>query len=170
MLIRPETAEDYRAIRNVNLAAFASHVEATLVERLRDNKLVIPSLLAVDDAGHAVGHILFSPVTITSAASDDLQIASLAPMSVVPSHQRKGIGSSLIKHGVEACRRAHCSAIVLVGHPCYYPRFGFSHSLVAGLKNSFAADEACMGLELIPGSLSGIEGRVVYPKVFNEFS
>jgi predicted N-acetyltransferase YhbS len=98
VLIRPETADDYAAIRNVNLAAFGSQVEATLVDRLRDDKPVIASLLAVDDAGHVLGHILFSPVTITSAGSHDVQIASLAPMSVAPLHQRKGIGSILIKH------------------------------------------------------------------------
>jgi len=56
----------------------------------------------------------------------------------------------------------------LVGHPNYYPRFGFSHALVAGLKNPFATDEAFMGLELVDGALSGIEGHVVYPKVFSE--
>ena len=74
----------------------------------------------------------------------------------------------LIKHGVETCRGAHYRAIVLVGHPNYYPRFGFSHALVAGLKNPFATDEAFMGLELVDGALSGIEGHVVYPKVFSE--
>ena len=112
VLIRPETPDDYPVIRNVNLAAFGSRVEATLVERLRDDKLVIASLLAVDDAGHAVGHILFSPVTIMTSTTDDVEVASLAPMSVVPLHQRKEIGSMLIKHGVEACRGAHYRAIV----------------------------------------------------------
>jgi putative acetyltransferase len=170
VLIRPETPEDYAAIREVNLAAFGSPLEAALVERLRDDGLVIASSVAVDDAGQVVGHILFSPVTIVAAQGDQMQVASLAPMSVLPSHQRRRIGSMLVEHGIDKCRRAHHRAIVLVGHPRYYPRFGFTHALVAGLKNPFAADEAFMGLELVRGALSEIEGRVVYPEAFNQFS
>ena len=170
VLIRPETPDDYAAIREVNLAAFGSPLEAALVERLRDDGLVIASLVAVDDAGQVVGHILLSPVRIMATKGDQMQVASLAPMSVLPSHQRRGIGSMLVEHGIEVCKRAHYHAIVLVGHPRYYPRFGFTHALVAGLKNPFAADEAFMGLELVRGALSEIEGCVVYPEAFNQFS
>ena len=170
MLIRPETSDDYAAIRKVNLAAFGSPLEATLVEGLRDDGLVIASMVAVEDAGRVVGHILFSPVTIVTAEGDQMRVASLAPMSVLPSHQRRGIGSILVEHGIDVCRRAHYRAIVLVGHPSYYPRFGFSHAIVAGLRNPFAADEAFMGLELVRGALSDIEGRVIYPEAFNQFS
>ena len=170
VLIRPETPDDYAAIREVNLAAFGSPLEAALVERLRDDGLVIASLVAVDKAGQVVGHILLSPVRIMANKGDQMQVASLAPMSVLPSHQRRGIGSMLVEHGIEVCKRAHYHAIVLVGHPRYYPRFGFTHALVAGLKNPFAADEAFMGLELVRGALSEIEGRVVYPEAFNQFS
>jgi len=170
VLIRPETVDDYAAIREVNLAAFGSALEATLVERLRDDGLVIASLVAVDGAGQFVGHILFTPVTIMATDGDQMQVASLAPMCVLPSHRRRGIGSMLVEHGIEVCRRAHCRAMVLVGHPSYDPRFGFSHAVVAGLKNPFAADEAFMGLELVRGFLSDIEGRVVYPEASNQFS
>lgn len=170
MLIRPETPDDFSAIRKVNLAAFGSPLESDLVERLRKDGLVIASLVAVDDAGEVVGHILFSPVTIVARAGDEMHAASLAPMSVLPSHQRRSIGSMLVGHGVEACRQAHYRAILVVGHPGYYPRFGFSHPLVGALKNPFAADEAFMGLELVRGALSNIEGRVVYPEAFNQFS
>ncbi len=96
MLIRPETPDDYAAIREVNLAAFGSLLEAALVERLRDDGLVIASLVAVDDAGQVVGHILFSPVMIMATEGDQMQAASLAPMSVLPSRQRRGIGSMLV--------------------------------------------------------------------------
>ncbi len=170
VLIRPETPDDYAAIREVNLAAFGSPLEAALVERLRGDGLVIASLVAVDDAGQVVGHILFSPVRIMTTRGDQMQVASLAPMSVLSSCQRSGIGSMLVEHGIEVCKRAHYHAIVLVGHPRYYPRFGFTHALVAGLKNLFAADEAFMGMEFVRGALSEIEGCVVYPEAFNQFS
>ena len=162
--------DHYAAIRKVNLAAFSSPLEAALVERLRDDGLVITSLVAIDDADQVVGHILFSPVTIMASRGDQMQAASLAPMSVLPSHQRSGIGSMLVKHGIKVCRQAHYRAIVVVGHPNYYPRFGFSHALVAQLKNPFAADEAFMGLELVRGALPDIEGTVVYPEAFKQLA
>ncbi len=170
VLIRPEIPDDYRSIAEINVAAFGSPVEATLVEQLRAQGLVIASLVAVDDLGQIVGHILFSPVTIVTSGGSKMQVASLAPMCVLPPYQRKGIGSILVEQGIEACRRANYRAIVLVGHHAYYPRFGFSHAFVAGLENPFAADEAFMGLELVPGALSGIQGRVVYPDLFSQFS
>jgi putative acetyltransferase len=168
MLIRPETPDDYAAIRNGNLAAFGSPLEAVLVERLRNDRLVIASLVAIDGASQVVGHILFSRVTIMAVEGSQMEIASLAPMFVLPSHQRRGIGSMLVVRGIEACSQADYCAVIVVGHPNYYPRFGFAHSLVPRLENPFAANEAFMGLELIQGSLSNIKGRVVYPEVFNQ--
>lgn len=73
----------------------------------------------------------------------------------------------LVERGIEACRRAQYGAVIVVGHSSYYPRFGFSHALVARLENPFATGDAFMGLELMPRSLSSIEGRIVYPEAFN---
>lgn len=151
------------------MAAFDSPLEATLVERLREDGLVIASLLAVDDTRRVLGHILFSPVTIVTGTGDQMQVASLAPMSVLPSHQRRGIGSMLVERGIQACRQAHSRAVVVVGHVNYYPRFGFSYALVSRLANPFAAGEAFMGLELDRGALSDMDGTVVYPKAFKVF-
>lgn len=168
VLLRLERPADYATIREVNLAAFGSSFEAGIIERLRDAGLVIASLVAVNAAGQIVGHILFSPVTITPTGGNQIQVASLAPMAVLPIHQRRGIGSMLVQRGIELCRAAGYSAVVVVGHPAYYPRFGFSHAVVAKLNNPFAADEAFMGIELRPGALSEIDGQVIYPKAFNQ--
>ena len=170
MLVRPEDPDDYAAIAAVNRAAFGGNEEATLVELLRKDGLIIASAVAINDSGEVVGHILFSPATIL-AGNNELKVASLAPMAVVPGFQCRGVGSMLVQHGLEACRQAGYRAVIVVGHPSYYPRFGFSHGLVAGLANPFTATEAFMGLELARGSLSDLgEGRVVYPDAFNQLS
>jgi putative acetyltransferase len=97
-------------------------------------------------------------------------VASLAPMAVLPALQRHGIGSRLVREGIEACRRAGYPAIIVVGHPGYYPRFGFSHCVVAHLANPFSAGEAFMGLELAPRALTSAAGRIVYPSPFDLLS
>lgn len=166
MLIRAETHGDEDAIARVNCAAFGGDEEAQLVERLRKDGLVIVSLVAVDDSGQIVGHILFSPVTIVTD-TNERQIASLAPMAVVPSCQRQGIGVRLVEQGLQTCKQAGYRAVIVVGHPNYYPRFGFSSAFVARLDNPFGSGDAFMGLELARGSLSDLEaGRIVYPRAF----
>ncbi len=170
VLIRPETTDDHAAIAAVNAAAFGGDQEARLVDLLRKARLLIASLVAVDESGQVVGHIAFSPATLL-VGSNERQVASLAPMAVVPAHQRRGIGSMLIDGGLQACRHAGYRAVIVVGHPDYYPRFGFSYVLVERLENPFIAGPAFMGLELARGALSDVEGgRVVYPEVFNQLT
>lgn len=167
MRIRPETANDHAAITEVNRAAFGGDEEARLIDLLRRDALIIASLVAVDGTD-VVGHILFSPVVVVTNTSE-IQVASLAPVAVAPSRQRMGIGSMLVRHGLDACKHARYPAVIVVGHPSYYPRFGFSHAIVGGLANPFATGEAFMGLELAGGSLSGLAGgRIVYPDAFNQ--
>jgi putative acetyltransferase len=167
VVIRPETSVDQAAIARVNREAFGRDDEARLVDLLRQQSPVIASLVAVDDSGQVIGHILFSPATIL-LGSNELQVASLAPMAVVPSLQRRGIGSMLVERGLHDCKQAGYRAAIVVGHPNYYPRFGFSHALVASLENPFANGDAFMGMELARGSLTGLrDGRIVYPQAFN---
>lgn len=95
---------------------------------------------------------------------------SLAPMAVLPSHQRQGIGSRLVEAALEACREAGHRIVVVLGHPEFYPRFGFSAGLARPLESPFGGGEAWMALELVPGALGGVEGRVEFSLPFRAFA
>ena len=165
--IRPEIAEDQQAIRHVNQQAFGSSDEANLVDALREGGFVEVSLVAETD-GQVVGHILFSRVAIiTTSGAVDAQ--SLAPMAVIPDCQRQGIGSKLVEAGLEACRERGHKIVVVLGHPEFYPRFGFSAELARRLESPFGGGEAWMALELVPGAFEGVQGRVEFSPPFSEF-
>ena len=165
--IRPENREDRTAIRHINIAAFGRDVEASLVDALRDDGSVVVSLVA-ELYGEIVGHILFSPVSIMTTSVAVIAL-SLAPMAVLPRHQRMGIGSRLVEEGLEVCRNRGDRIVVVLGHPEFYPRFGFSAELAASLESPFGGGKAWMALELATGSLAGIQGRVEYAPPFQMF-
>lgn len=165
--IRSETVEDQRAIRRVNEQAFRGYDEANLVDAMRDGGFVEVSLVAEAD-GEVVGHVLISIVTIT-AGSGSLDALSLAPMAVVPSHQNQGIGSRLVEAGLELCRKRGWRIMVVLGHPNFYPRFGFSAEAARRLESPFGGGDAWMALELVPQALDGVEGRVEYPPPLTAF-
>jgi putative acetyltransferase len=166
--IRPERADDAAAVRAVHCAAFPTDAEARLVERLRACGAACVSLVAeVDDA--VVGHVLFSPVSVV-AASGCRQGLGLAPLAVLPAHQRCGVGSALVREGLAVCRQAGWAFVVVLGHPGYYPRFGFRQASAAGLGNEYGADKAFMVLELQPGSLPAGGGLVRYGPEFAQCS
>ncbi len=125
--IRDERPSDVAAIREVNRLAFAQDQEGRIVDVLRANGAATLSLVAVDD-DVVVGHIMFSPLLVGTT-----QGAGLAPMAVAPSHQRQGIGSRLVEAGVERLRALGCPFIVVIGHPEFYPRFGFQSAASYGL-------------------------------------
>jgi putative acetyltransferase len=125
--IRDEQPGDIAAIRDVNRLAFAQDDEGRIVDALRANGAATLSLVAVDDA-MVVGHIMFSPLFVGA-----VQGAGLAPMAVTPSHQRQGIGSRLVEVGIERLDSAGCPFIVVIGHPQFYPRFGFRPAAGYGL-------------------------------------
>ena len=128
--IRPEGPENAARIRRINELAFGQPAEADLVEKLRQACSSSLSLVAEDDA--VVGHILFTPVVVESAERSVLGMG-LAPMAVLPDRQRQGIGSQLVRRGLDILRERSCPFVVVVGHPEYYPRFGFEPASAHGL-------------------------------------
>jgi len=162
-LIREEIPDDRAAVAELNRMAFGGDCEAQLLGRLRSDGLVIVSLVALQD-DEIVGHVMFSELVIESE-SGVIQAASLAPMAVTPKRQRRGIGSALVRRGLEICREHGQSIVVVVGHPEYYPRFGFSAELARNLHGPFSG-KAWMALELVSGSLAGVRGTVRYPEAF----
>jgi putative acetyltransferase len=163
--VRPERAADAAAVRLVHERAFGRAEEALLVGTIHAAGATILSLVTVQGAT-LVGHILFSPVRIERArASQDA--VGLGPMAVLPEFQRQGIGSLLVREGLEALRRAGHAAVVVLGHPAYYPRFGFVPASRFGLRWEFPApEEAFLACELRPGSLQGGAGIVRYRAEF----
>ena len=165
VLIRPETAADGDAIRHVNRLAFGQDDEARLVDALREAGYVQVSLVA-ERAGQVVGHILFSDLAIITEAGTVGALA-LAPMAVLPAFQKQGIGSALVRRGLDECRRQGHKIVAVLGHPHFYPRFGFSSKLASALASPFGDGDSWMAVELVPGALAGVAGRVNYPPPFN---
>lgn len=164
MRIRPELPTDAAAVRAVNQAAFETNAEADLVEALHEQASPLISLVA-DDSGSIVGHILFSPAALLS--HPEVKIMGLAPMAVLPALQRRGIGSALVRAGLEACKQVGFAAIVVLGHANYYPRFGFQPASRFALGCEYdVPDDVFMALELEPGILTGKTGTVRYHPAF----
>lgn len=171
VLIREERQEDIGDIHSANRLAFGQEDEADLVQRIRESQDFIPelSLVAVKNS-QIVGHILFSRIHIESPQRD-VEVLSLAPMAVLPEFQNQGIGSQLAREGLGRCRDLGHKIVVVIGHPRYYPRFGFVPARQTGLVAPFPVpDEAFMVLELVPGALAGIEGKVQYPPAFEDMT
>jgi putative acetyltransferase len=167
VLIRPERPGDADAIRHVNERAFGQAAEARLVDALREAGVLTLSLVA-ESAGMVVGHLAFSPVTIAGPAGTR-EAVGLAPMAVLPERQGQGIGALLVRAGLEALRAAGHGAVVVLGHPHYYPRFGFAPASRWGLRwERDCPDEAFMALELRAGALEGAGGVVRFRPEFDE--
>ena len=165
MLIRAEKENDRDAVYAVNVSAFETPSEANLVDALREQAQPFVSLVA-EDNGELAGHIMFSPVSLSGYP--DLKMMGLAPMAVAPEHQRKGIGSALVRAGLEQCKQLCFAAVVVLGHPEYYPRFGFLPSSQFGIDSEYEVpEEVFMAMELQPGTLSGKTGRVKYHAAFS---
>jgi len=163
VIIRNESTADWAAIRSVNEAAFEGSLEADLVDKLRAAGDILLSLVAISD-NKILGHILFSRMSIQTSTGLVPAVA-LAPMAVLPDHQRRGIGGQLIRKALSSLAAHGEKIVIVVGHPNYYPRFGFSSEKTSAIESPFAP-EAFMATELEPGALDGVRGKVIYPAVF----
>ena len=162
--IRPERPDDQTAVRLVNERAFGGCEEADIVEGLRRAQAAVVSLVA-EMGTDLLGHILFSPVVVEQ--SNGKRLVGLAPMAVAPGHQRRGIGSRLVKEGLAQCRAAGVDGVVVLGHAEYYPRFGFVPAQRFGLRCEYDVPaDVFMALELIHGALRGVSGLVRYHPAF----
>lgn len=171
IFIREERPEDIGEIRKLNektfMQAFGQASEANVVDRLRENCTNILSLVAVQD-DHVVGHILFSPLKIDGDTV--IEGMGLGPMAVLPELQRQGIGSQLVQAGIEILKRRGDPFIIVLGHPEYYPRFGFQRTSHSGIRSQWEGvpDEAFMILILNDEAMFGACGVARYRNEFDE--
>ena len=161
-MIRASAASDCPAIRQVVRHAFGQDDEAKLVEQLRADGDALVELVAASDIA-IQGHILYSPLAIVRDGGT-LRAAALAPVSVLPAFQSKGLGGELIRAGNARCKELGCVGVVVLGHAEYYPRFGFSSSLAESLQAPFSGPHF-MALEFEAGVFAG-GGKVEYAKAF----
>ena len=165
MRIRAEVPRDYLSVHQITAAAFGVETEAKLIGVLRAQASPVVSLVA-EDNGTLVGHILFSPVSLPGS---EALAMGLAPMAVTPLRQRRGIGSALVRAGLARCQELGAVAVVVVGHPEFYPKFGFSPAERFGLKCEYDVPaEAFMAIELHARALRGVSGTVKYHAVFSQ--
>jgi putative acetyltransferase len=172
-IVRAERPGDRAAIRDVVTAAFGRPAEADLVDALRASAAWLPGLgLVAEEDGVVVGHVLLTRASIRTVAGD-VGLLALAPLAVAPARQRRGIGDALVRAGLEIARARGERAVVLIGHPSYYPRFGFEPAASRGLTSVFAQGEHAASffvLELRAGALTGVEGAVLYALPFDAFA
>ena len=150
-VVREEKPEDYQEVRRVNEAAFGRPDEAELVEALRDSGGPALSLVALHQ-GRVAGHIFFSPLSIESQPASPTPM-DLAPMAVLPELQNRGIGSLLVTRGLQECLRRGFPFVFVVGHPRFYPRFGFFPASSRGLRCEYPVpDDVFLNGRVSPGS------------------
>ncbi len=166
--IREEIFQDIDVIRTINEKAFGQSQEENIIDRLRANCEGLLSLVALQDE-KIIGHILFSPVTIEDHHGI-LKGVGLAPMAVLPEFQRQGIGSKLIKSGIEILKTSGCLFVIVLGHPEYYPQFGFEPASHYGIRSQWEGvpDNAFMILWLNKSRINDMSGIAKYRDEFDE--
>lgn len=167
--MRQERVEDRQQVHDLLVEAFGQKDEAELVENLRKCEEFVPelSIVGVED-DKVIGHILFTPLKV-EGEKGTFDALALAPLAVHPNHQKVGIGSSLVEHGLEECRRLGHRMVVVLGDPNYYRRFGFRTARKRGIDTKIkVADQYFMVLALVEGALDGVGGVVRYLPPFSE--
>ena len=172
--IRQEKPNDFKSVFDLIKEAFKSmemsdHKEQFLVDRLRKSSAFIPELsLVAEVENKIVGHILLTKLKIKNN-QNEFESLALAPVSVLPDYQGKGIGGLLIKKSHRKAKELGYKSIVLLGHETYYPKFGYQQAYKFGIELPFdVPNENCMVIELIENGLNGVNGLVEYPKEFSE--
>lgn len=163
MDIKASRQADLRALIALHDAAFGTPGEGRLVADLMAADLAVISLVASDDQ-ELLGHILFSPLLV-EVEGEAIAALALAPLAVMPRCQGQGIGSALTVAGLAQARAQGWEAVIVLGHPEFYPRFGFDADLLKGFQAPFDGP-AFMALELRKDVLSGRKGRIIYPAPF----
>lgn len=174
--LRQETSEDYEQVFNTVKEAFKTEpfsdfTEQYLVDRLRKSDAFIPELSIIAEQNkEIIGHVLITKINIINKSKSFKSLA-LAPVSVKPAYQNKGVGGQLILTAHAKAIELGYKSIVILGHEDYYPRFGYERASKFDIKLPFEApDENCMAIELVENGLEGVRGLVEYPKEFNESS
>ncbi|MEH1969812.1 GNAT family N-acetyltransferase [Nostoc sp.] len=166
MNIRCETLPDYIVIAEVNTLAFGQENEAKLVQEIRHSDRYIPELSLVAEVENVVvGHILFSYIDLVG--EETLQVIGLAPLAVHPQFQKQGIGSALIKAGLEIADAKREAIVIVLGHPHFYTRFGFQPSVIYEIKSSFPVPEDVFMVKPLQNYQKKYKGKVIYPAAFD---
>lgn len=171
--IRQETPDDCARVVELTAKAFktmpfSDDNEDKLVENLHKANTFIPELSLIAELdGQLVGHILFTPMQIKSE-QEIFESLVLGPVSVLPEFQKQGIGGQLITVGHQIARKMGFNSVILIGHPEYYPRFGYKPASTWGIKTMIPlpSDDVFMAVELTEGALTGVSGMVVFPPEF----
>lgn len=165
MLIRTEIGVDAASIDSLLRRCFPTSAEAELVQQLREDGLLTLGVVATDDEGQVLGYAAFSPVTL---AEEDRQWVGLAPLAVDESVRKQGLGKQLIYEGLDTLNELGYAAVVVLGDPAYYGRYGFEPAARYGLHSRWQESEAAFQVyKLAEDAFSGIEGRIEYSAPFN---
>ena len=173
--IRKENPLDHSFVIELTEKAFetleiSDHNEGKLVDKLRKAPTFVEELSMVAELnGQVVGHILFTPIAIDNG-SQQFQSLVLAPVSVLPEYQKMGIGGQLIRAGHQKAKELGFQSAILLGHPEYYPRFGYKPASTWGIKTHIPlpSDDVFMAVEITEGGLKGVSGMVVFPAEFSQ--
>ena len=173
IIVRQEEEKDYEAVYQTvkeafEKAVFSNHDEHDLVIRLRSSGAFVPELsLVAEIDGNIIGYVLFTKALIRKGIEEHLTLI-LAPIAVLPEFQRQGIGRRLIEAGHEAARKLGFTSSLLVGHPSYYPRFGYKPAENLGITTKLdLPPDVFMVCEIIPSGLNGVKGELIFAPEFN---